>query len=111
MNFVDELLKAGFEEQSYKWVKRQLPFRSTNGWFGVTTYHPDAYLKKENVDAEMVISLQGIGCRVEGLFDYPELAKKCACRYISIVIAGQRVFETFTGEMPPDEIIEQLINL
>lgn len=121
MNFVKRVLEAGFVEQEQKMFLEIIPqnekfipkwwekYPYDQHWLGVSVYHPDASFTKEGFDGELQISLQGM------LSGFPEkeedkiLMKKKACRYICIKINNKKIYETFSGKLPPENIVDYFI--
>ena len=78
-------------------------------YHGASLYSPDVILQKN--DKEVVISLQGVSTRD---WDYnnenlKSLSKNCKMRYICFKIKNEILFETWSGETPPEEIINKFI--
>jgi hypothetical protein len=117
MTFVDKILAAGFIEQGQKkmseilphkerWIPRWWENYDTNtGWLGISIDHPDAWFRKEGEDKELQLSLQGMqtGHPVEegDLL----LMKNRSVRYICLKIKGEKIYETFSGKIPPENIV------
>ena len=122
MNFIKSIIEAGFIERGQKQLAEAIPHKTNRfstwwenypygqNWYGLSVYAPDAWFMKDGFDAEVLISLQG------RLTPYPKseedriLMKNMACRYICIMIGAEVIYETFSGKLPPDELIENFIN-
>jgi hypothetical protein len=76
-----------------------------NNWMGVSVYQPDLLVTLG--DITMGISLQGsltpYNAKYAALFD------AAAIKYIGISKAGKTIYQTWTGELPPDDIIRQAL--
>lgn len=121
MNFIQRILEAGFVEQGQKRLLELKPHKEKlipkwwekypydQNWFGVCIDNPDAWFRKDGFDGEVQFSLQGV------LMGYPEkeedkvLAQNRACRYICIKIGNNKIYETFSGIVPPENVIDLLI--
>lgn len=118
MNFVQRIINAGFIEQGQKRLLELMPhkkawipewwkeYNTSTGWFGLTMDHPDAWFRKE--DNELQLSLQGV--QTPGNWSGHEvLMQNRAVRYICLKFGEQKIYESFSGEVPPDEIVSQFI--
>lgn len=121
MNFVERIIKAGFIEQGQKRLleltphkERWIPkwweeYNASSGWLGVNVDHPDAWFRKDGEDKELQLSLQGVQT------GYPEseedklLMKNMAVRYICLKVGDEKIYETYSGKMPPDEIVSKFL--
>lgn len=84
-------------------------FNPYDNWFGVSKYYPEAVLLKGN--KKIVLSMQGF-LMPNTVYDNPELKPildDMSCRYLGFSIAGEIVYETFTGELPDMDFIENFI--
>lgn len=121
MNFIEQILQAGFTEQlqkklltlkpeKEKWIpKWWLQYPYAKGWYGLSTDQTDAVFKKDGFNAEVLISLNGM------VIPYPQkeedriLIHNNAARYICIKIDGINIYETYSGKIPTEETITQLL--
>lgn len=121
MNFIEKIIDAGFVEQGQKRLLEIMPnkerfipdwwknYPSDKHWFGVSVDHPDAWFKKSGFDGELQLSLQGTQTGHPTKEEDIILLRNCASRYIAIKIGKQKIYETFSGKLPSDEIINQFI--
>ena len=81
-------------------------YKPLDNWYGVSTYAPDQELVKG--DSGVILTLQGLLTpnRIPQHL-YP-LASAVGLKYIGVYIGGSLIWETWTGELPPEEIIERL---
>ena len=123
MNFVKQILDAGFIEQGQLILINNFPYKGNSipnwwesypynsNWFGLSVTHPDAWFRKPGFDGELILSLQG------SIMPYPSsvqdeiLCQNRAAKYICLKIGKEKIFETFSGEMPPQEVIDRFIKL
>jgi hypothetical protein len=77
-----------------------------NNWMGVSVYHPDLLVNL--ADVEVTISLQGRWTPYNE--KYAALFDAAAIKYIGISKAGKTIYQTWTGELPPDDIIRQALD-
>jgi len=105
MTFIDQLLQAGFTEILNPYYKQ------SEGWFGVTKYHPDAAFKKG--DKEVVLSLQGsLGMFYvddRTLIENQEIFVAKAAKIIVLKEGKQVLYTTTTGQLPADQIIKEFL--
>ncbi len=121
MNFVQRILQEGFVEQQQKIFLERMPQKEKfipkwwekypydQHWLGVSVYHPDASFTKEGFDGELQISLQGMLCGFSEKEEVKILMEKMACRYICIKINNKNIYETFSGILPPENIVDDFI--
>lgn len=114
MNFVEKIIAAGFVNQGRGlppfWTP---PYDPKSGWLGVDTNHPDAWFIKPGEDKELVISLQGILTPQSGKTRESRiriLFQNRAVKYIRLKSNGKVLYETFSGVIPPDEIVERFLS-
>jgi hypothetical protein len=120
MNFIQKILEAGFVEQGQKELFELLPHKERwipkwwenypydKDWFGVCIDHPDSWFCKDGFNGELQLSLQGVQTPKPNEED-KVLMENRACRYICIRIGDDIIYETFSGEIPPENIINQFI--
>jgi len=121
MNFIEKILNEGFIERGQKELLDMMPhkekwiprwweeYNPSTGWLGIDMDHPDAWFTKEGEDKELILSLQGL---LTGMPDRDEdwlLMKNRAVRYICLKVDGKKIYETFSGKIPPDEIITEFL--
>ena len=121
MNFIQQILEAGFVEQGQKEMLERMPHKGKwipkwwvnypydQDWFGVCRDYPDAWFRKDGFDGELQLSLQGMQTGVPEKDDDKILIKNMACRYICIKIGKQNIYETFSGKLPPQNIVDDFI--
>ncbi len=119
MTFVDKIIKAGFVEQGQKRLLELMPhkekhiqrwwehYNTSNGWLGLSVYHPDAWFVKEN--KELLLSLQGVQTEHPTTEEDIILMQNRAVRYICLKKDGKKIYESFSGKSPSDEIIEDFL--
>jgi hypothetical protein len=100
-NFVQKALDYGFQTPDKK------PFKTNDNWFGISLYHPDAVFLKG--DRKIIMSLQGIYTPMNVPEKYREIEKKCKLQYIAFVESDNIIYETFTGEIPSIEFVDNFI--
>jgi hypothetical protein len=122
MNFIQKILEAGFTEQCQKKLLELMPHKEKwipkwwdnypfdRDWFGVCVDHPDAWFRKEGFDGELQLSLQGIQTPFPKTYEDSILMENVAVRYICIKIGKENIYETFSGILPPSNIIDEFIN-
>lgn len=103
-NFTHKALIRGFEGNE----KNINPY---NNWFGVSTYVPDMILRKG--EKKIILSLQGMHMpmpknKIEG---WDEVAKQCGLKYLAFFNGDKTEYETYFGQLPNDEFIEQFLAL
>lgn len=119
MNFIKQIIDAGFVEQGQKQLKELRPgnkhipewwvnYPYDKHWFGVSIDHPDAWFRKENVDAELSISLQGHQILHPKNYEEQILLKNISAKIILINIENKVIYRTMAGIIPPKEIIDKL---
>lgn len=121
MNFVERIINAGFIEQGQKRLlelrphkERWIPkwwedYNASAGWLGLNVDHPDAWFRKEGEDKELQLSLQGLQTPDPETEEDLLLMLNVASRYICLKVGGQKIYETFSGKIPPDEIVNEFI--
>lgn len=98
-----ELLNNGFTE-----ILNGKKFNPKNNWFGISTYEPDAIFVRG--DKKAIFSLQGFYMNSDNILNAPkELLEQCACRYIALHVGEEMIYETYTGVLPSNELIEQFM--
>jgi len=84
-------------------------FNPINNWFGCSRTTPDFELTKGN--KVITLSLQGGFMPMPNdMNKYKELLKQVACKYLAFKIDNKIVYETFTGELPPMEFMQEFIS-
>lgn len=81
------------------------PRSSGSNWFGVSVYHPDRTI--ELGDTTITMSLQGMAVPYND--EYRALFDAIAVKYIRIEKGGAVLWETWTGEIPPDDVIDMSV--
>ena len=121
MNFVKQIIDAGFIEQGQKWIVDRQPHKINlvpnwweiypynSNWFGLSVTHPDAWFRKPGFDGELILSLQGCIMPLHVSVQDEILCQNRAAKYICLKIGKEKIFETFSGEIPPQEVIERFI--
>lgn len=121
MNFIKEIIDAGFVEQGQKELLEMMPNKEkwipkwweqypyNKHWFGLCVDTPDAWFRKDGFDGELQISLQGFQIPNSITEEDKILMQNCACRYICIKIGKEKIYETFSGKIPPEYIIYAFI--
>lgn len=86
-------------------------FDPYNNWFGVSLYSPDVNLVREN--KRIVLSLQGFLMRIpkpeENIQGWHEVSKQRSLKYLAFMDDNDIKYETFFGNLPDEEFIEQFI--
>ena len=120
-SFTGQFLKAGFETYGVVFVngdndlklnpKRFKLYKKsispTTNWFGTSLYEPDTIFVKDEI--QMVMSLGG----VEAPYNekYKQLFDQKSIKYIRIQKKNKTLYEDWTGNLPPKELINELFNL
>lgn len=111
-SFTGQFLKSGFETFgiafNYNPPSTGIYKKSispTNNWFGTSKMEPDTIFIKD--DIEMVMSLQGIATPYNE--KYKELFENCSCKYIRIKKNNDVLYEDWTGNLPPKELVDSFI--
>ena len=101
-NFVDSFIEAGYTPNITN-------FNTKNNWFGVSTYHPDVVLIKG--DNRLILSLNGrVPRNDQPLLDkLMPLFQSMSVKYICIKVGDNTIYETWTGEIPPPDIISSVL--
>lgn len=121
MSFTGQFLKAGFETYGYYmsairtedglynniknsvWAKKNIT--PTLNWHGTSVYAPDTLFIKGN--KSMLMSIQG--CSVPYNKDYDELFRNRAVKYIVLYDGDDKIYEDWTGNLPPKELVSKFI--
>jgi len=103
MDMTNELIDNGFTVSVAG--SKDNDFRPNNNWFGLSLYHPDVRLNKNDIEVKM--SLQGISCPYNE--KYYDLFKSRAVKYIRVKRGDLVLYEDWTGNLPPKELIESII--
>lgn len=118
MNFVKQLIEAGFIEQGQKRLLEIMPNKKNHipkwwddypydrHWFGLCIDHPDSYFRKDN--KIVYLSLQGISMPTPPK-EYDELLKSRSCRYICFKNGKEIIYETFSGEVPDEKTVDYFL--
>ena len=85
------------------------PISPTINWFGVSVYDPDVILKKDN--KKVLLSLQGMAMPMpygedEGVW---KLVEQCKCKYIGLFIDEKPIYQSWTGNLPPKELVQSFL--
>lgn len=119
MNIIEKIINAGFKEQGQKSLLNLMPHKEkwipdwwnnypfNQHWLGLSIDHPDAWFRKEGLDKEAIISLNGI--LMPDNNDYRVLMNNRACRYICLKDGDKIVYETYTGVQPEGVIVESFL--
>lgn len=92
-------------------IKHSTPFgwgedkRNTSNWFGVSVYHPDWFTELPGGVA-VHMSLNGMSCPYNK--DYDALFQAMAVKYLKIEKDGDIVWQSWTGEVPTEQQINEL---
>lgn len=78
---------------------------ASGNWFGVSAYAPDWYFVMPS-GAIITMSLQGGYTPYNP--DYEGLFNAIAVKYLRVEIGGAKLWETWSGEIPPDAVIESI---
>jgi len=122
MNFIEQIIEAGFIEQGQqqlleimphkeKWIPKwwqQYPYGQH--WFGLSKDNPDAWFCKAGFDGVLQISLQGFQIPQPTKEEDNILMQNMSCRYICLMIGKEKIYESFSGKLPPDNIMNDFIN-
>lgn len=107
-----ELISSGFEvfyvrTENRKFLKKD--FNPKNNWFGLSLYEPEGYFVRG--DKSVLMSLQGVSIPVnKDIYDkYNDLFNKRSIRYICLKDKGQVLYEDYTGNLPPKELVNEFI--
>jgi hypothetical protein len=121
MNFVKQIIDIGFIEQGQKRIVDRQPHKANlvpnwwenypynTNWFGLSVTQPDAWFRKPNFDGELMISLQGCIMPLPLSVQDEILCQNRAVKYICLKIGKEKIFETFSGEIPSKEVLEMFI--
>ena len=89
-------------------------FKPYDNWFGVSAcayqgYTPDAILTRG--DKKIILSLQGMAMPMpkEKIEGWDEVAKECNLKYLAFINGEKTEYETYFGQLPSAEFIEQFI--
>ena len=103
LNFVDKAIRMGFETEDKKKPK------TNDNWFGVSKYHPDAWLKRG--EKTIKLSLQGMSMPLNIPEQYFEFAKKRDLKYIAFYENNHIIYESWTGEIPSFSILDKFLKM
>ena len=124
MNFVERIINAGFVEQvqlgilnafpeKAKWIPNWWEsYNPNSGWLGVCVDHPDAMFTKAGTNKKLILSLQGIQTPNYGRWKagINTLFRNMSVRYICLKVDDKILYESFSGTIPPDSIINKFLN-
>ncbi len=101
-SFTGQFLNAGFESS-------QKDLRPTINWHGVSVYHPDLILSRG--EKQVILSLQGCLTRIDNEIykRYENLIKDCALKYIRLQDKDDAIYEDWTGNLPPKEMVSEFL--
>ena len=116
-SFTGQFLKAGFEILGVNFIdgtateppkgfflyKKKIS--PTTNWFGISLMEPDTIFLKGN--KEMVMSLNGVESPYNPKFH--ELFKSKSIRYICMKKDNDIIYEDWTGNLPPKELVDEFI--
>lgn len=91
--------------QGFRWVSH-IP-DCNNNWFGVSVYEPD-FLFIRN-DKQIIMSLQGASMPIPTTENELSLFYARACKYIGFFQGEKTVYESWSGDLPTQEFIENFI--
>jgi len=105
------ILDAGFAPES------GFEINNSNWWFGVCLNHPDLILKRKKKTVILSLSGQLSIIAINRLYrESPEqynrllpITYSVNCKYICFRDNDKIIFETFTGENPSGEILNQFL--
>jgi hypothetical protein len=115
MNFAEKLIAAGYKpitwSRSKEWA-HDPSFDPKYSWYGLTTYHPEVDLVKE--DIVVTLSLQSFACSQTNMgraFTVQEfdLLQARSAKGIFIKKANEILYSTISGIPPPEEIINEIL--
>lgn len=121
MTFVDTIISEGFVEQGQKELLSLVPhkrkwipdwwnhYNTRNGWLGLDVDHPDAWFRKEGVDKELKISLQGMLMPIIIPEKFWPLLESRSIKYICLKVGKNIIYETFAGKIPDTEVIKNFL--
>ena len=101
-NFVHKAIYKGFKSID-------APISPYFNWFGCSRYAPDQRLKRG--DKKIILSLQGMGMPPPKEFtpQWQEVAKEKALKYLGFYNGDAVEYETYYGNLPDKEFIEEFI--
>ena len=105
-SFIGKFFKSGFPNENLCCSSKK-PIYPKNNWFGVSVYNPDLVIKKGT--KILIMSLQRFLTPLEGFIKHKELSKNMGLRYVCMREAENVVYETYTGEIPSDEILNNFL--
>ncbi len=107
-NFIDIALDNGFQKIS-PFTKKPAPHKSRDNWFGVSVYDPAARFEKGNKEIRLSLQSHFWG-RIMPEKYIPAAQKSIRfIKYITLVDAGIFMYESWIGEVPPKELIQEFI--
>jgi len=91
------------------WGKYPKDLNPNNNWFGVSLYYPNVGLRKGN--KMIVLSLQGSWTPFskEIINEYEVLIKNRSIKYIGFYIDKKPIYQSYTGELPDENFINNFI--
>jgi hypothetical protein len=104
-NFVHRAIFNGFDSKSL----RESPY---SNWFGVSIYSPDAILLRNKDNKKIHLSFNGATYplnKIQQNESLMKLARNRSIKYLAFIENGEAKYETFTGELPDNEFIENFI--
>ncbi len=113
MEFIDKIMNGGFtlRDECDKSSNPLIGWRKGNGWHGCTAAHPDVVFI--NGDKLVYISLQGVLMSVVAsprlMRENAELLSSCSARYLCLRDGDKIVYETMSGVLPSDDVLEEFI--
>ena len=93
MHFITEALSKGF--------KSRKEYSPKDNWFGVSVYHPDLVLEKDN--KKIILSLQGTLSKWNDA--YKELFDTGSVKYICLKENDKIIYENWTGIFPDNNFL------
>ena len=97
----DTIRMKGGSSSPWAWG---LSTRNDSNWFGVSTFSPDWIAMTDRVF--ILQSLNGISTPWNDRYD--ALFNTMAVRYMRIEMDGEKVWETWSGEAPPEELRQRI---
>jgi len=97
------------EKMGFSYFERT-DWNPNDNYHGASLYSPDVILLKEN--KTVIISLQGVSTPQQDKEEYKkieDLWKNRKIRYICFKESDNILFETFSGEIVPEEIINKFL--
>lgn len=110
MNFLEQAINAGFENQNERLNKKFPNWPFSENFYGTSPYEPDVWFKKGN--KFILISYCGFQCADspnynKTLKQIPALNGKYL--YLALIDDNNPIYETFTGTPPTEQLVADFI--